>query len=147
MLIQRTRASSMAPTTCSESSVHPSPITRSSKSVNVCASTLAIAQGRTLLQLYVSMIAVTRGTGPTGYAASDRRPRVDDRAQRLPSRGSALWWDLARRTDPSVTVSPLASLEGHGHAQPDRPRALAVDVARDQPQAIVTVGQSVQIES
>ncbi len=49
--IQRTRRSPIARTTVSESSVQPSPITSSSRFANVCASTLAIEYGSTLLQL------------------------------------------------------------------------------------------------
>src|SRR6185369_11607864 len=60
-LIQRTRGSAMAVTTCSESSLHPSPTTNSSKSLKFCRSTLPIEYGSTLLQLYVGMITVTRG--------------------------------------------------------------------------------------
>src|SRR5215210_7316585 len=62
MLIHCTRGSPIALTTLSESSVQPSPITSSSKSVNVCASTLPIENGSTVLQLYVGMMTVTRGT-------------------------------------------------------------------------------------
>src|SRR5882672_6900721 len=70
--IHRTRASPAAATTCAESSVQPSPMTSSSKSVNVCRSTLAIAYRRTPLQLYVGRMTVTCGFTRTAYFLSRR---------------------------------------------------------------------------
>src|SRR5688572_29309591 len=61
MLIHCTRGSPIPLTTCSESSVQPSPITSSSKSVRLCPNTLPIEYGRTVLQLYVAMMTVMRG--------------------------------------------------------------------------------------
>src|ERR1041384_2165267 len=61
MPIQRTRGSPISDTMRSESSVQPSPTTRSSKSVNVWSSTLPIEYGSTVLQLYGGMMTVTRG--------------------------------------------------------------------------------------
>src|SRR5258706_8114243 len=65
--IQRSRGSPLSAATCAESSVQPSPMTSSSKSENVCRSTLEIAWRRTLLQLYVGRMTVTCGFTPTAY--------------------------------------------------------------------------------
>jgi len=59
--VQRTRASPIASTTAPESSVHPSPITSTSKSWSVCRNTLRRQYGSTLLQLNVGMMTDTRG--------------------------------------------------------------------------------------
>ena len=68
-LRQRTRSSPKEATTCSESSVHASPITKSSRLEWVCQSTERIACRRTLLQLYVAITTLTRGRPSTTGSA------------------------------------------------------------------------------
>src|SRR6188508_1423150 len=75
-LNQLTRGSSMRPTTSSESSVQPSPITSSSKSSNVWPRTLPMENGRTVLQLYVAMRMLTAGMA--GAYTLSAAPAVGD---------------------------------------------------------------------